>query len=85
MSKKTEAAVAPVVAADPELATVERAWKLGNMSMVRTLAASATSPAAKEAAQRLLPQFVVEKETALVGLAGLAVILVAAALSLVAG
>jgi hypothetical protein len=50
------AAPAPVVTVDPEVSRVERAFAAGNFSLVRTLAATPSSPAAKEAAERLMPK-----------------------------
>lgn len=79
------AAPAPAVAVDPEVSRVERAFAAGNFSLVRALASSSSSPAAKEAAERLVPKMSVQREQALVGVAGLLVITIAAALSLVAG
>ena len=43
------------------------------------------APAAKEAAERLVPKMSIQREQALVGVAGLLVITIAAALSLVSG
>ena len=83
MSKAAAPAPAPTV--DSEVNRVERAFAAGNFSLVRSLAATSSSPAAKEAAERLLPKMSVQREQALVGVAGLLVITIAAALSLVAG
>jgi hypothetical protein len=79
------AAPAPVVAVDPEVSRVERAFAAGNFALVRSFAATSSSPGAKEAAERLVPKMSVQREQALVGVAGLLVISVAAALTLVSG
>lgn len=84
--KKPEAeAAAPAVVVDSDVLFVERAFAAGNFSMVRKIAASSSSPSAKEAALRLFPRMNVEKSHVLTGLLGLTVILIAAALSLVTG
>ena len=69
-------------AADAEAARLDAAFGLGNFSMVRQLAATASTAEAKVAADRLMALVRVEKEQVIVGLIGLAVVLLAAALTL---
>jgi len=86
MSKKPEAAVVvPAVVVDAEVVQVERAFAAGNFSAVRKIAATSSSPSAKEAANRLMPRMSLERDQLLTGAAGLLVISIAAALVLVTG
>jgi hypothetical protein len=77
-------AAAPVVVVDAEAARLEAAYALGNFSLFRQLASSSSSSSseAKAAVDRLMGRVVIEKEQAIVGLIGLLVVLVAAALTL---
>ena len=84
--KKSEVEAAPVVVAvDADVQKVERAFAAGNFSAVRSVAASSSSPAATEAAQRLMPRMNLERDQLLTGVVGLLVISIAAALVLVPG
>jgi hypothetical protein len=84
--KKTDPAEAPPASpVDPDVALVEAAFAAGNNSAVRHFAATSTSPAAKEAAQRLMAKVVVDRQQLLAGLIGLIVVSVVAALTLTRG
>ena len=71
--------------ADAEAARLQRAFDLGNFSMVRTLAASSTSSEAKAVAATLMSRVNIEREQLYVGFAGLVVVLIAAGLVLTTG
>lgn len=64
---------------------IEAAFNAGNFAMARTLVARASTPEGKSAAARVLGLINIEKETLLVGLFGLAVVLTAAAFTLTRG
>ena len=84
--KKSEVEAVPVVVAvDVDAQKVERAFAAGNFSAVRNVAATSSSPSAKEAAERLMPRMSLERDQILTGVAGLLVISIAAALVLVTG
>ena len=67
---------------DPEAARIEAAFDVGNFSQVRQLAAQASSSEAQLAVARLMPRVFMEREQIVVGLIGLAVVLVAGMLTL---
>jgi hypothetical protein len=77
----------PQPSSDPssEAARIERSYELGNFSAVRALAATATTPDGKAAAERLLPRVKVERQQLYVGLFGVAVVVTACFLALTMG
>jgi len=80
------AAVTSTTPAEPEVARVDAAFAAGNYSMVRAIAASATSsPPARERAQALMPKIVVEQAQALPAVAAILVLCIVAALVLTTG
>lgn len=85
--KKSETAEAATAAApvDRDVALVEAAFAAGNNSAVRHLAATSTSPPAKELALRLMDKIVVEREQVLAGVVAIIIVSIAAALTLVRG
>ncbi len=75
-----DVAAAPV---DGEAAVVDAAFAAGNYQVVRKLATSASSPAAREKAQRLMPKMNVEPQQAMMAAVAIVVLLTVAALVLV--
>lgn len=86
-SAASSAAVSSSMAAssDAEAAGLQRAFDLGNFSMVRALAASASSAEAKAVAATLMSRVNVERQQLYVGFVGLAVVLTACVLVLTTG
>jgi predicted secreted protein len=68
---------------DTEAAVVDAAFAAGNYQVVRSLARTATSPAAREKAQRLMSKMNIEPQQAMMAGVALLVLLVVAALVLV--
>ncbi len=74
--------VPATAAADAEAARIQTAFDVGNFSLVRQLAAKASSSDAKAAVDRLMERVRIDRDQVIVGFIGLAVVLVACVLTL---